>query len=199
MSAPFPLLSDTDCARIFRRVTGATRWDQEHRELMAEIEAAVRAPLLARIAELEGLCDETYVAQGADAYNHATGRMEQWQSLRSREGKDPGTTGSLCDGIAWMQERIAELEREADALREAGEVMALLSSGDWKLTKTIPSDDLTDEANARSAWFVERQHPPFGEMSGMRLWTGPSALGAFKHAMKSLGIDAARTPKEPTA
>ena len=76
MSAPFLLLSDTDCARIFRRVTGATRWDQEHRELMAEIEAAVRAPLLARIAELEQAERQRNVfAQQANEYDEEVHRL----------------------------------------------------------------------------------------------------------------------------
>ncbi len=62
--------------------------------------------------ELERLCDATYVAQGAHAYNHACSEMERWQAKRESQGKDPGTQGSLCDGMSWLYERIAELEAQ---------------------------------------------------------------------------------------
>lgn len=69
----------------------------------------------AKVAELEQLCDATYVAQGADAYNHACEEMERWQFKRLEAGKEPGTVGSLCDGTAWLQGRVEELEAEIES------------------------------------------------------------------------------------
>ena len=66
--------------------------------------------LTAKVMELERLCDDTYVAQGADAYNHACDEMERWQEQRKLAGKDPGTEGSLCDGISWLYSYIDKLE-----------------------------------------------------------------------------------------
>ena len=68
-----------------------------------------------RCLKLERLCDATYVAQGADAYNHACSEMERWQHQRWKAGKEVGTTGSLCDGISWLYGRIDELEAKLAA------------------------------------------------------------------------------------
>lgn len=66
---------------------------------------------------LERLCDATYVAQGADAYNHACNEMEAWQATRRKSGKEIGTEGSLCDGMGWVYSKLDELETERDALK----------------------------------------------------------------------------------
>lgn len=63
-----------------------------------------------QILELDRICNETYVAMGADAYNHACDEMEAWQEKRRVRGQEVGTTGSLCDGIAWLYERIEHFE-----------------------------------------------------------------------------------------
>lgn len=70
-------------------------------------------PRDAEIAELERLCDATYVAQGADAYNHACDEMDRFQKERVAAGKEAGCEGSLCDGMAWLYGRIADLEKPA--------------------------------------------------------------------------------------
>lgn len=92
------------------------------RRLVAENEAQAK-----QISELERLCDATYVAKGADAYNHACDEMERWQAERKKAGKDAGTKGSLCDGIAWLYDRLERLESENEAqaalLRQAVEVL----------------------------------------------------------------------------
>lgn len=80
------------------------------------IEAEVAALHLQKILELERLCDATYVAQGADAYNHACSEMERWQAERVAAGKDPGTTGSLCDGLDWLYRELKRLEVRAEPL-----------------------------------------------------------------------------------
>lgn len=83
-------------------------------EDLKEARTAVAA-LIERNAELERLCDATYVAKGADAYNHACETMEAWQRLRAEAGKDPGCEGSLCDGLSWLHSRVDSLEAERDA------------------------------------------------------------------------------------
>ena len=72
----------------------------------------------AKILELEKLCDTTYVAQGADAYNHACSEMERWQQKRFAAGKDAGCEGSLCDGMAWLYGHIDELEEKLYKMRK---------------------------------------------------------------------------------
>ena len=67
-------------------------------------------------AELERLCDATYVAQGADAYNHACECMEAFQEKRRATGKEVGTTHSLCDGMGWVYRRLDELEAAGASL-----------------------------------------------------------------------------------
>lgn len=45
-----------------------------------------------------------------DAYFHACSGMKHWQAKRAKAGKEIGTEGSLCDGIAWLFDRIEKLE-----------------------------------------------------------------------------------------
>lgn len=78
---------------------------ERNRELTAE-----NARLKGENLKLEHLCDATYVASGADAYNHACDEMKRWQKKRLDAGKEVGTTNSLCDGIAWLYGYIDELE-----------------------------------------------------------------------------------------
>lgn len=90
------------------------------------IEQAATAPLLARIAELEKLCDETYVKQGADAYNNACDEMERWQKQRKADSKEVGTTGSLCDGIAWLYLHVSKLEQQLEEARKDAAIDAAM-------------------------------------------------------------------------
>ena len=78
----------------------------------AEISALKAANL-----KFEILCEETYVAKGADAYNHACSEMEAWQAKRCKAGKRIGTQGSLCDGMAWVYDRLSTSEDEIASLR----------------------------------------------------------------------------------
>lgn len=94
------------------------------RRFAEQIESAATAPLLARIAGLEKLCDETYVKQGADAYNNACDEMERWQKQRKADGKEVGTTGSLCDGIAWLYLHVSKLEQQLDVMAKNTEAQA---------------------------------------------------------------------------
>lgn len=86
--------------------------EKAHAMGLAERDAALArlAELEISAAELERLCDATYVAQGADAYNHACECMEAFQEKRRATGKEVGTTRSLCDGMGWVYRRLDELE-----------------------------------------------------------------------------------------
>jgi hypothetical protein len=97
-------------------------------ELKAEIER-----LTVERNELERLCDETYVAQGADAYNYACEIMETWQEERFKAGKEIGTQGSLCDGICWLYQYVDDLEAE---LAKSNERLAELE-GKLLATETL--------------------------------------------------------------
>lgn len=61
----------------------------------------------------------------ADAYSHACDEMVRWQRKRRLAGKEAGTTGSLCDGIAWLYLHIDTLERTALAEPAEQEPVAL--------------------------------------------------------------------------
>ena len=73
--------------------------------------------LKADYLEVERLCDATYVAKGADAYNHACDEMERFQNQRRKAGKKVGTERSLCDGMAWLYRHVSDVEAERDALQ----------------------------------------------------------------------------------
>lgn len=132
------MLSDCDISNEWEKHKVKLKgWDYGGTEVMYEggfeeavraIESAATTPLLARIAELEKLCDEAYVAQGADAYNNACDEMERWQKQRKADGKEVGTTGSLCDGIAWLYLHVSKLERELEEARKDAEMLDWLDN-----------------------------------------------------------------------
>lgn len=78
------------------------------------------------------------------------------------------------------------------ALREAMQVLDALNTGDWKLLRSLPAPYLTDEANGRFAWSVERQTAPFCDEAGNRLWHGSTAFGALQAARAALSQGAAK-------
>ncbi len=94
--------------------------------------------LEAQVKELDRLCDATYVAQGADAYNHACDMLEQFQAARAAAGKEIGTEGSLCDGMAWLYGRLDELEAQIDASPKGG------STGETCCMPTIATTDMLE-------------------------------------------------------
>ena len=68
---------------------------------------ALRAALAEQPAEQEPQTEDV----ATDAYSHACDEMVRWQRKRRLAGKEAGTTGSLCDGIAWLYLHIDTLER----------------------------------------------------------------------------------------
>lgn len=122
-------------------------------------------PYAKRIAEIESansglerLCEKTYVAQGADAYNHACEVMEHWQAEREKLGKVVGTTGSLCDGIAWLYNHIDELEADRQANRITGETSDGYHTFNELYAHRVRLFCLLMHAHKGSAWW-SRKHP----------------------------------------
>lgn len=111
----------------------------------ADTDSTERA-LRQRIAELERLCDATYVAQGADAYNHATTVMAEWQAARVLAGRDPGCVGSLCDGLARLQEMIEQSEARAEELARENAALRAESTIEWKPFCSYTAADLLRRA-----------------------------------------------------
>jgi CRISPR/Cas system-associated protein Cas10 (large subunit of type III CRISPR-Cas system) len=89
------------------------------------------------------------------AYNHACREMERWQQQRHRSGKDVGTTGSLCDGIAWLYGYIDELEAKIDAHSITGEPLT-----DERVSLIAHS---IDDYDWNSLGFKESWHEGFKE------------------------------------
>ena len=78
------------------------------------------------------------------------------------------------------------LEEEA---KRALFVISQLDSGQWKITRMLPSTYLTQEANTKHAYMVERQDSPYCDNDGMRFWTGPTAYDALLKAIASLEMN----------
>lgn len=69
-------------AAKLRERYGATVPTSQAAALLEQQHAALES-LRVKNAELERLCDETYVAQGSDAYHHACSEMERWQPIET--------------------------------------------------------------------------------------------------------------------
>ena len=85
-------------------------WLEGHSSALDAKDAEIAA-LKSENLKLEALCDKTYVAKGADAYNHACEVLETWQEKRVKAGKEPGCQGSLCGGMEWLYAKVDELEK----------------------------------------------------------------------------------------
>lgn len=110
----------------------------------------------------------------------------------------PGRRDAVADELS---KRIEELSRLA-AVRSEGEVLYIGMTSGYRFTKSIPAECLTDEANERYAWFVERQEAPFGcyhtepgkKRDFVRLWTGRTPTEALTKAMTQLAAADADQP-----
>ena len=65
-------------------------------------------------------------------------------------------------------------------------VMDALRSGEWRITKSIPCECLTDEANAKSAWYVERMCAPFCDDKNFRSWFGRTPIEALSNGKDAI-------------
>lgn len=84
-------------------------------------------------------------------------------------------------------------------MAEAAQVLDAMESGEWTVTRHTPISYLTDEANRRNAWSVQRTQAPFCTEAGERLWSGPTPLHALSAARKALDKDAKRMKKRQSA
>lgn len=73
-------------------------------------------------------------------------------------------------------------------------VLAMLDTGEWTLTRSLPDPAMTDEYQARTAWMVGRQKAPFCDAKDMRVWCGPTAHAALTTAHKALFGDSRPLP-----
>lgn len=140
-------------------IGGTQQWCKEAAAELRRLHAENR--------RLEQLCDATYVAQGADAYNHACDEMERWQKDRAASGKDVGTTGSLVGGIAWLYSRIAQLEVEIDHKDKYAEQLGRdLMKADREIRQLRSRPALTDEQiEAAAQKLAERLDYPWEYMA----------------------------------
>ena len=67
--------------------------------------------LITMLAERNQKLEDELQDNGSEAYSIACDDLESWQRKRMKEGKDPGTRGSVCDGMASLYNMIEELER----------------------------------------------------------------------------------------
>ena len=74
-------------------------------------------------------------------------------------------------------------------------VMDALRSGEWRITKSIPCECLTDEANAKSAWYVERMCAPFCDDKNLRSWFGRTPIEALSNGKDAIRARAAELEK----
>ena len=74
-------------------------------------------------------------------------------------------------------------------------VMDALRSGEWRITKSIPCECLTDEANAKSAWCVERMCAPFCDDKNLRSWFGRTPIEALSNGKDAIRARAAELEK----
>lgn len=114
-------MNEFEMEAVWRRTCPDEHFCSQYFDFAAALLAAQVAEIAALKAanlKLETLCDATYVAQGADAYNHACNEMERWQAKRRKEGKEVGTEGSLCDGMAWVYGHLSTKDAEIAALRQ---------------------------------------------------------------------------------
>lgn len=76
----------------------------------------------------------------------------------------------------------------AVGLTEAQLVLAALETGDWVICRVPDCSSMTDEANRRHAYTVQRQAAPFCAEDDTRIWTGPTAFAALKAAADHLQV-----------
>jgi hypothetical protein len=143
-----------------RTYSAGIELERMNTELRAERDAlqAENERLKADYLKIESLCDETYVAQGADAYNHACDEMERFQKQRRKAGKEVGTERSLCDGMGWLYRHVAEVEAARDAL--AAKLVLLTDEGMSHLAAITPrrSDETMHTYGVRVGRAVEAAH-----------------------------------------
>ena len=118
--------------------------------------------LHARVLELEEDLQLARQGIGAEAYDMACEEMEAYQLKRAKAGKEAGTTLSLVDGMAWVYERLDELEAQVQR--------APLTDAQIKEGRNAVNDDPDDRpepwAFREGVKFAERMHGITQEKQG---------------------------------
>lgn len=70
--------------------------------------------------------------------------------------------------------------------KHAAQVLAMLDTGAWRLSRNIENPGMTDDYNTRTAWSVERNTAPFCDSKSIRIWFGPTAYEALQAAYTAL-------------
>jgi len=142
-------------------------------DAQSEIDRLTRelAEAKAREFELERLCDATYVAKGADAYNHCCELTEQWDEDRLKKGLapiyGPGEVRSLC---GWI-ESIRQILEDAEA--RAGSATVSLPDG-WVAVPVEPTREMVRAMAGECAieegqkWLDENAHKEYRAMLSAR-------------------------------
>lgn len=124
--------------------------------------AAELRRLHARVQELEEDLQLARQGIGAEAYDMACEEMEAYQLKRAKAGKEAGTTLSLVDGMAWVYERLDELEAQVQR--------APLTDAQIKEGRNAVNDDPDDRpepwAFREGVKFAERMHGITQEKQG---------------------------------
>jgi len=127
-----------------------------------ESAAALLERLNARVQELEEDLQLARQGIGAEAYDMACEEMEAYQLKRAKAGKEAGTTLSLVDGMAWVYERLDELEAQVQR--------APLTDAQIKEGRNAVNDDPDDRpepwAFREGVKFAERMHGITQEKQG---------------------------------
>lgn len=123
-------------------------------------------------------------------------------SQQSEKADTQVTDTEVCEwccgaGHDYYGDACTHCEVSAKLARDALWVMNELDSGQWKLIRSNPGSDLTEEYARENAWFVQRELGPFTGKSGARVWHGPTAKVALMRARKDLfGEDIGEEPIE---
>ena len=84
---------------------------KEQRQFVESLYHRARSENKIRLAAvMETLASADVVEANGDPYDYACEIMEREQQARRARGVYVGTEGSLCDGIAWVYNRLRELE-----------------------------------------------------------------------------------------
>ena len=76
---------------------------------------------------------------------------------------------------------------DADDKLSESNIIEAIKDG-YKLSYNEPVDYLTDEANLKAAWFVQRSKAPFSDKEGMGIWLGATPLEAINKCKLALKI-----------
>ena len=94
----------------------------------------------------------------------------------------------LDDSPNWVPVFAYPQPSDADAKLSESSIIEAIKDG-YKLSYNEPVDYLTDEANLKTAWFVERSKAPFRDKEGMGIWLGATPLEALTKCKNQLTKD----------